>query len=246
MNATSRLLLSSLLSSLVLPAAIQLSRLAAARRSVRQAGGRRWPRVYRGASGRHCLLLGDSVALGLGASEPARTLAGQLRTDFSEVNVECRAQPGARGRDLSAQLAGAQKSRYAAIIVSIGGNDIVRGTPDAEFRRQLADALRACTARSRCVIVANCANLGGAPLFLWPVRLWLDARSRRFRRIMRALCPALGAQFVNYCMDADNDIFRRSPERFYAPDRIHPSDYAYRLSYLYLSRATPLASVLAR
>ncbi len=246
MNATSRLLLSSLLSSLVLPAAIQLSRLAAARRSVRQAGGRRWPRVYRGASGRHCLLLGDSVALGLGASEPARTLAGQLRTDFSEVNVECRAQPGARGRDLPAQLAGAQKSRYAAIIVSIGGNDIVRGTPDAEFRRQLADALRACAARSRCVIVANCANLGGAPLFLWPVRLWLDARSRRFRRIMRALCPALGAQFVNYCMDADDDIFRRSPERFYAPDRIHPSDYAYRLSYLYLSRATPLASVLAR
>ncbi len=242
MNATSRLLLSSL----VLPAAVQLSRLAAARRSVRQAGGRRWPRVYRGASGRHCLLLGDSVALGLGASEPARTLAGQLRTDFSEVNVECRAQPGARGRDLPAQLAGAQKSRYAAIIVSIGGNDIVRGTPDAEFRRQLADALRACAARSRCVIVANCANLGGAPLFLWPVRLWLDARSRRFRRIMRALCPALGAQFVNYCMDADDDIFRRSPERFYAPDRIHPSDYAYRLSYLYLSRATPLASVLAR
>lgn len=242
MNATAPLLLSSLL----LPAAIQLSRLAAARRSVRQAGGRRWPRVYRGASGRHCLLLGDSVALGLGASEPERTLAGQLRRDFSEVNVECRAQPGARGRDLPAQLDEAGRSRYAAIIISIGGNDIVRGTPAPEFRRQLADALRACVARSRCVIVANCANLGGAPLFLWPVRLWLDARSRRFRRIMRALCPALGAQFVNYCMDADDDIFRKSPERFYARDRIHPSDYAYRLSYLYLNRATPLASVLAR
>lgn len=242
MNATAPLLLSTLL----LPAAIQLSRLAAARRSVRQAGDRRWPRVYRGASGRHCLLLGDSVALGLGASEPARTLAGQLRHDFSEVNVECQAQPGARGRDLRRQLSDAGRQRYAAIIISIGGNDIVRGTPVADFRQQLADALRDCRGRSRCVIVANCANLGGAPLFLWPVRLWLDARSRRFRRIMRVLCPALGAQFVNYCMDEDDDIFRKSPERFYAPDRIHPSDYAYRLSYLYLNRATPLAAVLAR
>lgn len=242
MNATAPLLLSTLL----LPAAIQLSRLAAARRSVRQAGDRRWPRVYRGASGRHCLLLGDSVALGLGASEPARTLAGQLSDEFSEVNVECRAQPGARGRDLRRQLSDAGRPRYAAIIISIGGNDIVRGTPVADFRHQLADALHDCRGRSRCVIVANCANLGGAPLFLWPVRLWLDARSRRFRRIMRALCPALGAQFVNYCMDPDDDIFRKSPERFYAPDRIHPSDYAYRLSYLYLNRATPLAAVLAR
>lgn len=242
MNATAPLLLSTLL----LPAAIQLSRLAAARRSVRQAGDRRWPRVYRGASGRHCLLLGDSVALGLGASEPARTLAGQLSDEFSEVNVECRAQPGARGRDLRRQLSDAGRTRYAAIIISIGGNDIVRGTPVADFRHQLADALHDCRGRSRCVIVANCANLGGAPLFLWPVRLWLDARSRRFRRIMRALCPALGAQFVNYCMDPDDDIFRKSPERFYAPDRIHPSDYAYRLSYLYLNRATPLAAVLAR
>lgn len=212
---------------------------------MRQTSERRWPRMYAGASSRHCLLLGDSVALGLGASAPERTLAGQLRHDFSEVNVECRAQAGARGRDLGRQLAEARHQRYAAIIISIGGNDIVRGTPAADFHDALGRALRDCRGRSHCVIVANCANLGGAPLFLWPIRWWLDARSRGFRRLMRALCPALGAQFVNYCMDAEEDIFRHAPERFYAPDRIHPSDYAYRLSYLYLNRATPLAAALA-
>lgn len=191
------------------------------------------------------LLLGDSLAVGIGARSGAHTLGGQLSEDFRGVGVECRAAVGARVRDLPAQLGAASREHYQAILVCIGGNDIVRATPLADFRARLGNALRLCSARSPCVIVANCANLGGAPLFFWPWSRWLDARSLRIRHCMARLCAAHHARFVNFCLEPERDFFRRHPERYFSADGIHPSAYAYRLCYLSLVQRGRLREQLA-
>lgn len=190
------------------------------------------------------LLLGDSIAAGIGAASPAQTIAAQLAADFPGFGVECRARAGARTRDLPLQLSAAARPRYAAIIISIGGNDILRVTPMIEFSRQLAFALALCRQRAGCLIVANCANLGGAPLFFWPWSVWLDSRSLRIRQVMIRQCAAQQARFVNFCLERDRDIFRCDPERFFSGDGIHPSGYAYRLCYLYLVKAGGLEETL--
>lgn len=189
---------------------------------------------------RKLLLIGDSVGVGIGAAGPDGTLAGQLAAEFAGFGVECEAASGARACDLPAQLQRAAQRRYAAIIVSIGGNDIVHATPVDDFGRQLSRALALCRRRSHHVIVANCANLGGAPLFFWPWSRWLDRRSLRIRETMARHCAVHHAQFVNFCLEPERDIFRRHPERYFGADGIHPSPYAYRLAYLHLTQTTQL------
>lgn len=213
-----------------------------ARRSA--AGAPRHPPA--GASSHALLLLGDSLAVGIGASSPANTLGGQLSEEFRGVGIECRAAVGARVRDLPAQLALASRNRYQAIVVCIGGNDIVRATPLPAFRARLARALDLCARHSSCVIVTNCANLGGAPLFFWPWSRWLDNRSLQVRQMMDSLCREHRARFVNFCLEPERDIFRRDPERYFSADGIHPTAYAYRLCYQHLVRRGRLREHLGR
>lgn len=190
------------------------------------------------------LLLGDSLAVGIGAGSPERTLGGQLARDFAGLGIECRARVGARAHDLPSQLEAASRDHYRAIVVCIGGNDVLRTTPLQAFGERLAQALAQCRARSSCLIVTNCANLGGAPLFFWPWNRWLDARSLRVRQVMARVCRRQDACFVNFCLERNADVFRRHPKRFFSADGIHPSAYAYRLCYLHIVRQARLGERL--
>ncbi len=222
--------------ALLWTACARLTLFAAAVSTARRAAARVPPQPPRSASPCALLLLGDSLAVGIGARSPAHTLSGQLFREFDHFDIECRAAVGARVDDLPVQLALASRKHYQAIVICIGGNDIVHATPLPSFRERLARALDLCAQRSVCVVVANCANLGGAPLFFWPWSRWLDKRSLQIRQTMARLCPAHRARFVNFCLEPERDIFRRHPGRYFSPDGIHPTNYAYRLCYLHLVR----------
>lgn len=206
--------------------------------------GRAWSRPLPDAP--VMLVLGDSLAVGLGAQRPADTIAGQLAADYPHVSLVNRARCGARTQEVLAQLAQhAPDASTCAIWMSTGGNDVLANTRPALLREQVRAALAACRARTDTVVVTGTANVGLAPLFFWPVSRVLSDRTRRVRDLLRAECERSGAQFVDFFHEADTDPFSREPERFFGPDGVHPSGECYRHCYAQILRTTRLHAALS-
>ena len=190
------------------------------------------------------LIVGDSTGVGLGALTIEDSIAGRLARDFPLASIENRAELGARIACVLRQLANIEGS-YDAVLIAAGGNDIIRRTPYGE----LCEALQAVIARARevapLVIVVNSGNVGGAPLFGWPLSILLSRRSLQVRRIFVLTCRRMRAQFVNLTFAPRRDPFGRQRELYFAEDGLHPSSAAYEYCYDILKRRTRLNRLLA-
>jgi lysophospholipase L1-like esterase len=206
--------------------------------------GRAWSRPLPAAP--VMLVVGDSLAVGLGAERPADTIAGRLAIDYPHVSLVNRARCGARTQEMLAQLAlHPAEADLCAIWMSAGGNDVIANTGLPALREHVRATLGACRARTDTVVVTGTANVGLAPLFFWPVSRVLSDRTRRVRDLLREECERSGAQFVDFFHEADSDPFSREPERFFGPDGVHPSSECYRHCYLEILRRTGLHAALA-
>jgi hypothetical protein len=70
------------------------------------------------------LIVGDSTAVGTGASSGRESLAGLMARQQPRAQIENRARDGAKFADVLAQLVGEQ--RFDVLIVQAGGNDVIR------------------------------------------------------------------------------------------------------------------------
>ncbi len=193
---------------------------------------------------RRILIVGDSTAVGLGAASPNETLAGRLVGHFPSTAIENHACIGARARDMGSQLGSAAAPMYDAVLIAVGGNDILRRTPRAAFRTQLHGAIAQARSLSGLVIVVNSANVGSAPLFPWPLNTMLSRRSLRFRATFEEVCAALGADFVNFTFEPGQDPFRQQRSLYFSSDGLHPTGAAYELCIERLKTSTRLFSIL--
>jgi lysophospholipase L1-like esterase len=193
---------------------------------------------------RRLLLAGDSTAVGIGASAPSETLVGRIAAHYPSTTVENHARMGARGADLTPQLQRAASPFYDAVLIAVGGNDILRGTPPEAFRAALDAAIRLACGLSPVVVVVNCPNVGAAPLFPWPLTAILSRRSLRFRAAFESVCAGHPVEFVNFTYEPRRDPFRRRRSVYFADDGLHPTSAAYRLCFERLQAETRLADVL--
>jgi lysophospholipase L1-like esterase len=70
------------------------------------------------------LIVGDSTAVGTGASGPQASVAGLLAQAFPHLQIDNRARDGATFAQVLGQLGGDQ--RFDMVLVMAGGNDVVR------------------------------------------------------------------------------------------------------------------------
>jgi len=191
------------------------------------------------------LVFGDSLAVGVGAAQPDESVAGLVAADFPGVGVVNHARSGARARDIARQArsCGAVPAA-AAVWLSIGGNDILFGTPLQRLREQLDDVLATCRRHAPVVVVSTTANLGLAPAFSWPVDRLLSSRARRVRDLVASCCARAGAEFVDFFRERRDDVYSRAPQRFYARDGVHPSGVCYRHCYRKLLAHSSLGRAL--
>lgn len=193
------------------------------------------------------VVMGDSLAVGLGATTPSDSIAGLIAADYPGVSILNRARAGTRTAQVRAQLDGvASRGRIAAVWISAGGNDVIANTPLAALRLHLRATLRASRAVTSTVVVTSTANIGLAPLFFWPLNRVLSYRTRRVRDLFAAECARAGAQFVDFFHEADADPFSRDPGRFFGGDGVHPSAEAYRFCYAQILARTRLHAALSR
>jgi lysophospholipase L1-like esterase len=192
------------------------------------------------------LIIGDSIAVGCGASRPEESIAGLLAQDFPCVAIVNRARNGARTAEATAQLRADGDLRYDAILINVGGNDILRRTPFHTLPAQIDRLIREARQRSDCVICTTTPNVGLVPAFFPPVSWWLTRRSRQLRDLFAAAAERHGAHYVNFFHPRSTDPFSREWQRYFAADRLHPSAECYRYVYRRLRESTPLVEALMR
>lgn len=198
----------------------------------------------RGAGSPRLLVVGDSTAVGVGASSPSYTTSGYFAAEHPQYSVSNRAVSGAKVADVLAQMRLASSS-YAAILIQAGGNDIIRFTDLASLRRDYALLLGEATARSPHVVAASTGRVGRAALFnFFPANVIYDMRTRAVRRVLMDEAAKAGVTYVDIYKEGEADVISADPGRYYAPDGLHLNDAGWAVWYQDIGQA--LSRVLSR
>ncbi|MFC7495462.1 MULTISPECIES: SGNH/GDSL hydrolase family protein [unclassified Nocardioides] len=179
------------------------------------------------------LLVGDSIAAGLGADRVKDTLGHQVARRLAKatqraVRLHTAAVVGAETSDLAAQLATLPPS-YApdVAVIVVGGNDITHRVRVAESRRHLGDAVRALRDLGAGVVVGTCPDLGALRPLPQPLRSLGSRASRQLAAVQRDVTTELGGHAVSLA-EVVGPFFITQPDEMFALDRFHPSGAGYR------------------
>jgi lysophospholipase L1-like esterase len=171
------------------------------------------------------LIVGDSTAVGTGASSPQSSLAGLIASGHPRLWIENRARDGARFADVLAQLTGPE--RFDIVLVQAGGNDVIRLRDLDALRKDIDLVVDAAAVRAPVVVVMPAGNVGNAPFFFAPLSWLMTQRSRDLHRFVADSTARRGAVYVNLFHERADDPFVADPG-LNASDGLHPSDAGYR------------------
>ena len=188
------------------------------------------------------LIVGDSTAVGTGATTSEASVAGLLGRQFPSLHIDNRARDGAKFAGLLEQLG--SDERFDIVLVMAGGNDVVRLRGLAALQSDIHRVLQRARQRADLVVLMPAGNVGNAPFFLPPVSWLMTWRSRRLHAFASEAASLHGAVFVNLFRDAADDPFVQQPG-LNALDGLHPSDAGYRVWFNELMAQAALAERLS-
>ena len=192
---------------------------------------------------RRLLIVGDSTAVGTGASAPEASLAGLLARAYPRLQIDNRARDGATFADVVGQLE-AVDARYDLVLVQAGGNDVIRLRSMDAVRADIDRVTALARARADRVLLMPAGNVGNAPFFFPPVSWLMTSRARSMHGFVREAAARHDAVYVNLFQERENDPFARQPG-LNAADGLHPSDAGYRVWFDELMAQGRLAPLLA-
>ncbi|WP_091034331.1 SGNH/GDSL hydrolase family protein [Microbacterium oxydans] len=179
------------------------------------------------------LVLGDSIAAGLGVEHRKETLGGRLAKGVGQrmhrpVRLRTAAVVGAESPDLPAQLdtLPAGYRPHVAVIV-VGGNDVTHRLPVALSAQHLHEAIGQLRETDTEVVVGTCPDLGALRAVPQPLRRIASSLSRRLAEIQDETARRAGGEPVDL-RRAVGPMFFDEPEAMFSLDRFHPSALGYR------------------
>lgn len=154
------------------------------------------PRAGRAGEGAPLRLLvaGDSAAAGVGAASQDEALAGRLVAELSArraLEWRLEARTGYTTADALDHLATLPADRFDVVVLSLGVNDVTRGTGRARWlarQAALADLLRARFA-PRALLFTALPPMHLFPALPQPLRWYLGARARDFNAVLAEWIP---------------------------------------------------------
>ena len=170
------------------------------------------------------LVVGDSTAVGTGASTGSESLAGLMARQQPRAQIENRARDGARFTDVLAQLVGEQ--RFDIVLVQAGGNDVIRMRGLESLQTDIDRVADRARELADTVVLMPAGNVGNAPFFFAPLSSLMTQRSRALHRFVREAATRTGAVYVNLFHERDDDPFVSNPA-LHASDGLHPSSAGY-------------------
>lgn len=172
------------------------------------------------------LVVGDSTAVGTGASSGQTSLAGLLAQSYPNLLIDNRAQDGARFDGVVEQLSAG--GRFDFVLIMAGGNDVMRFRNADATRADIDRAATLAQGLAPRVAFLPAGNVGNAPFFFPPVSWLMTSRARELHAAVQAAAARTGAAYVNLFKPPEDDPFVQRPG-LHAADGLHPSDAGYRV-----------------
>lgn len=179
------------------------------------------------------VLLGDSIAAGLGADRRKDTLGARLAKGLARalkrpVRLRTAAVVGSESSALAAQLDGLPDDyRPDVAIVVVGGNDVTHRIPVSESVAHLRAAVERLRALGAEVVVGTCPDLGALRPVPQPLRALGSRMSRQLADAQWTVAWRAGAHPVSL-RRAVGPFFISEPDEMFSLDRFHPSALGYR------------------
>jgi lysophospholipase L1-like esterase len=111
------------------------------------------------------LIAGDSLAVGVGSSEPTYSIAGRIGEDYPNADITNVAVSGARIKDVIHQLSSFQKNQFDLVLIQIGGNNVTHFTPLGKIRTDAHTMMQQAKNLSSNVVVWSYGSAGFAAIF---------------------------------------------------------------------------------
>jgi lysophospholipase L1-like esterase len=191
-----------------------------------------WGRRFDG-SPLEFVVLGDSIAAGLGAERRkdtlgARVAKGLARRAQRPVRLRTAAMVGAESSVLAEQVDGLPADyRPGVAVIVVGGNAITHRVPVAISVAHLEEAIVRLRARGAAVVVGTCPDLGALRPVPQPLRTLGSRLSRQLAEAQADAATRCGARAVSLGR-AVGPFFVTQPDEMFSLDRFHPSALGYR------------------
>lgn len=183
------------------------------------------------SSTKRILVLGDSLAVGVGATESKHSIAGRIGHDHPHASITNAAISGARVEDVLQQIAAFHEEHFDLIIIQIGGNDVTHFTSLKKIAEDMNKIIKQAKIIAPHVLVWSSGSVGFAPIFIPPLSWIYTAETRRIYRTLSRIVTAAGCTYVNLFVPWSEDIFKTDTKKYYAPDCFHVADAAYDIWY---------------
>ena len=190
-------------------------------------------------------VLGDSSAAGLGVDQPAElpgvVLARGLAKEADRpVLLNTLAICGSTSRQLASQVDAALLDPPAAVLITIGANDVALRMSPWRSAKLLGEGVSRLRMAGAAVVVGTCPDLGAIRAIPQPLRAIARAWSLALARLQRDAVLRAGGLPVPIA-DLLPPEFATQPG-FFSRDRFHPSTAGYAAACAVLLPA--LSSVL--
>jgi lysophospholipase L1-like esterase len=177
------------------------------------------------------LVLGDSVAVGVGATRPEESLAGLLAHGMGATYTENNAVSGAQVSDLPGQMAKIKLAHYNTILIQIGGNDIIRFHNVEAVSAQLATILDSLTKRADRVLLMSAGDVGTTTIFPSILKPFYTRLTLAYHAAFTKVATDHHVTYINLYTPPEKDPFIKSPTTYFAADGLHLTSAGYALWY---------------
>lgn len=179
------------------------------------------------------VLLGDSIAAGLGSDRRSQTTGARIAKRVSKridraVRLRSVAVVGAETSDLTAQISRLPRwySPKVAVVI-VGGNDVTHRVKVSSSVASLRDSIVALQERGAVVVVGLCPDLAAIRPLPQPLRGLASRASRQLASAQREAALDMGAYAVSIS-DVAGPFFLAHPDVMFSGDQFHPSPLGYK------------------
>lgn len=191
-----------------------------------------WKKKYAGVP-LELLVLGDSIAAGLGAERPKDTLGARVARGLAgalhrPVRLRTAAIVGSETSALAGQLDGLPPGYRADVaVIVVGGNDVTHRVPVGTSAAQLEAAVVRLREQGTEVVVGTCPDLGALRPVPQPLRSLGSRMSRQLAGAQAEVAVRNGAHAVSLARVV-GPFFITNPDEMFSLDRFHPSALGYK------------------
>lgn len=179
------------------------------------------------------LVLGDSIAAGLGAEVPNETFGARVAKLLGKaaerpVRLTTAACVGAESSMLASQLATLRPDyRPEVAVIVVGGNDVTHRVPVVDSVKHLTETIALLSEQGARVVVGTCPDLGALRPVPQPLRTLGSRASKQLAAAQREAALEAGARAVSLA-EVVGPFFITNPDEMFSLDRFHPSAAGYK------------------